>query len=267
VLATTLVACTDDDDDASDRAPATSVTAAEVTAPDTTETAATEAPGSTAAATTTAAATAPAPTTPPTTPPTTAPVPVPGATSADPACRAAGEFFSSLNALLFPLSTSDVVGDPESAADYASLEVLAAPSLLGSAQALEAGWPAPAAGELAGVKAGFLDPFTARLQAAAAELTAAGVTSAELETMADTWRATVATGATAQEISNLEPQDLGVPAALATKVEQAGQGLLESQGALLESPVFAGELVTYPQLEQHLAGACPEVADLVASNF
>jgi hypothetical protein len=254
------VAACSDDDDAQDTA-ATATTQAEITVVD-----ATAAPGSTdVAATGAPVTTAAAPGT-PTTPPTTLPAAVvPGATSEDPTCRAAGDFFSSLNALIYPLSTS-FLDDPQSAQDFATLEVFAAPSFLASGPALESAWPSSAAGELSSVKTGFLDPFLARQQVAVGTLTAAGVTPAEQEQLVSTWQALATSGGTSTAVGNVQPEDVGIEAALAAKVDQAGVAFLTAQGPLLESGVF-GNNVTYPQLEQYLTDACPDVAELVASNF
>jgi hypothetical protein len=76
----------------------------------------------------------------------------------------------------------------------------------------------------------------------------------------------VTTGGTSTEVSNLEPQDLGLGADLAAQLDQASTAFLAAQGPILESGVF-GNQVTYPQLEQYLLGACPDVAELVASNI
>jgi hypothetical protein len=259
VLAVALFAACSGDDDADDTAATTTVGTESTLVQATAQPASTEAPSATAVATTPAAGAA-------TTTPTTLPAAVlPGADSDDPACRAAGDFFSSLNALVYPLSTS-FLDEPPAALDYATLEVVAAPSLLASGGALEASWPAAAAGELADVKSGFLDPFIARQQAAVSALTAAGVTPAEQEDLQEAWQAVVTSGGTSTEVSNLRPQDLGIDGDLATKVGQAGEAFLAAQGPILESGVF-GNLVTYPQLEQYLTEACPDVAEIVAANF
>jgi hypothetical protein len=255
--AVALVSACSDDDDARDTTAVTTteagITVVDVTAaPGSTDVAATGAPTSTAAPG--------AATTAPTTPP-----PVPGSTSEDPACRAAGDFFSSLNALIYPLSTS-FLDDPQSAQDFATLEVFAAPSFLASGPALEGAWPASAAAELSSVKAGFLDPFLARQQAAVGALTSAGVTPAEQEQLITTWQALATSGGTSTAVGDVQPEDVGVEAGLAAKLDQAATALLAAQGPLLESGVF-GNNVTYPQLEQYLTEACPDVAELVASNF
>jgi hypothetical protein len=259
LVAVALVAACSDDDDAQDTA-ATATTQAEITVVDVTA-----APGSTDVAATGVPATTAAPGT-ATTPPTTLPpAVVPGATSEDPTCRAAGDFFSSLNALIYPLSTS-FLDDPQSAQDFATLEVFAAPSFVASGPALEGAWPSSAAGELSSVKTGFLDPFLARQQAAVGALTAAGVTPAEQEQLVSTWQALATSGGTSTAVGNVQPEDVGIEAALAAKVDQAGAAFLAAQGPLLESGVF-GNNVTYPQLEQYLTDACPDVAEHVASTF
>jgi hypothetical protein len=254
-----LVPACSGDDDAEDTA-ATAPTTTEITVVDVTaESGSTDVVEPSVPATTTAPAAA---TTSPTTLP---PAVVPGATSDDPTCRAAGDFFSSLNALIYPLSTS-FLDDPEAAQDFATLEAFAAPSFLASGPALEGAWPSAAAGELSSVKAGFLDPFLARQQAAVGALTAAGVTPAEQEQLATTWQALATSGGTSTAVGNVQPEDVGIEAGLAAKVDQAGAALLSAQGPLLEAGVF-GNNVTYPQLEQYLTEACPDVAELVASNF
>jgi hypothetical protein len=258
VAAVLLAACSDDDDDA-----ATTTTDVEATTAETSvETSATTPAPATSAAATTAAGTATTATPAPT---TIAPSVIPGATSSDPTCRAAGDFFSSLNALVYPLSTS-FLDDPQAAHDFATLEVIAAPSLVASGAALEASWPAAAGEELAAVKSGFLDPFATRQQAAVAALSAAGIEPADQEGLQRAWQALVTTGGTSTEVSNLEPQDLGLGADLAAQLDAASTAFLAAQGPILESGVF-GNQVTYPQLEQYLVGACPDVAELVASNI
>ncbi|HWC67332.1 MAG TPA: hypothetical protein VG478_04635 [Acidimicrobiales bacterium] len=255
-----VAACSGDDDDG-DAAPTTTggfTTAVDTSvATGTTEVSATDAPATTSATTSGATTT--------TAPATTVPQTVPGAASTDPTCRAAGDFFSSLNALVYPLSTS-FLDDPQAAQDFATLETLAAPSFVAASAALEGSWPPDAGQELAAVKSGFLDPFVARQQAAVGALAAAGVTPAEQEELNRRWQALVTSGGTATEVADLQPADLGVAAGLAGKLDAAGAAFLAAQGPLLESGVFFNE-VTYPQLEQYLVEACPDVAEVVAANF
>jgi hypothetical protein len=260
LFAAPVAACSGDDD--SDDAAPTTVGGEFITVVDTSvagtddvsSTVASEVSTTAAAVTTTTAA-----------PATTVPQTVPGAASEDPTCRAAGDFFSSLNALVYPLSTS-FLDDPQAAQDFATLETLAAPSFVAASAALESSWPAGAGEELAAVKSGFLDPFVARQQAAVGALAAAGITPAEQEELNRRWQALVTSGGTATEVSDLQPADLGIAAGAAAKLDAAGAAFLAAQGPLLESGVFFNE-VTYPQLEQYLAEACPDVAEVVAANF
>ena len=85
---------------------------------------------------------------------------------------------------------------------------------------------------------------------------------AEQEQLVSTWQALATSGGTSTAVGNVQPEDVGIEAALAAKVDQAGAAFLTAQGPLLESGVF-GNNVTYPQLEQYLTEACPDVAELV----
>ena len=171
---------------------------------------------------------------------------VPGIDSEDPFCRAWSEFAGSFQTLTY----ASVFGDDPLAG--ARLEVIAAASVVGAAQALDDAFPR----EIVDERAEFIDdvvgPFARRAASAADELRSVGVGDGDIELLGEVWRTALVAADPDNPVTTVE-----VPADLDAAVSAAAASFAANVPPIANDPSLVTEAEA-PRTQAYIADRCPD---------
>jgi hypothetical protein len=179
------------------------------------------------------------------------PTGVPGLAAADPFCAAWAAYAGSVQVLAVAAAFGDQTED-----QLTANEEYAAPAVVAAVQQIGDHWPAEIAAEETTVLDEVLGPTQRREQKAVAALTAAGMSAAEVQAMADAWR---------QVLATRDPQDPQVhgPADNATldpRIVAAAASFGAAVPAFGDDPSLLVAGVDYPLTRAYLGSNCPDLA-------
>ena len=177
---------------------------------------------------------------------------VPGLDSDDAFCAAWSRFGGSWQLLV----QAGAAGDP---AQVARLEVIASTVVQGAYDDVFAAWPAQLESEREVVADGYFGAFQRRSADAAAALSAAGASDADVAALAQAWDSALA---------HYDPSttfDVGVPADLGPLVTEAADAFSEQRVPLQADPSMVITAST-PLTDAYLATACPDQGWIVGQD-
>jgi hypothetical protein len=178
--------------------------------------------------------------------------PVPGLDSDDPFCRAWSQFAGSFQALAL---ASGVGADPSNAV---RLEVAASGAVMGAVVDLGASMPADLDDEREAFLGGLLGPFANRASLASETMSAAGLTSEQVDELGDLWLAAIARSGDPDLV-------LMVPSGYQPAFDDAVASFSADVVPVSDDPSLVTDAAA-PQTLSYIAATCPDQGILAGND-